>query len=195
DPTRRRKALLTPRPIPGVENWGIPPESSTPIDSERAQKVAHFLSLRAKGHHLNEHLQQNRSFRNPRIYAKLVEFFDLDEHGSNMDKTDFDPHGFPKEAYIEEILAAQRRIAEEKALAQQHRTSVQFVPQQQQQPSPAQTQQPLPQQSQALQAAMATAQKVASRIARPPPDDYNKKRSRDEDDYKGRSRSSSRRRR
>ncbi|KAI8150384.1 HCNGP-like protein-domain-containing protein [Fennellomyces sp. T-0311] len=147
----QRKLLLKPKPIPGVDNWGIPPEPETPCDPERLEKIVHFLQLRASGHKLNEHLQRNKAFRNPRIYAKLVEFIDLDETGSNFDKSQFDPQ-FPKEAYIDGILEQQRKYAEEKALAQQNRTNISFVPPQQQE------------QSAAMAAAMANVAKVASRI-------------------------------
>lgn len=36
DEARRRRALLAPKPIDGIENWGIPPEPDTACDEERA---------------------------------------------------------------------------------------------------------------------------------------------------------------
>ncbi|KAG2222555.1 hypothetical protein INT45_002686 [Circinella minor] len=174
DKARRRKILLTPKPIEGVDNWGIPGEPDTPCDIDRLEKTAHFLSLRASGHRLNDHLQRNKAFRNPRIYAKLVEFIDLDETGSNFPKEEFDPHGFAKEDYIDGILEQQRKHAEEKVQAQQNRTNISFVQQQQQQQqkpslaSPKQTSsqpaQPSPQQSAVMAAALANVAKVKSRL-------------------------------
>lgn len=38
-----------------------------------------FLSLKAQGTHFNDSLMKSRSFRNPTIYKKLVEFVDVDE--------------------------------------------------------------------------------------------------------------------
>lgn len=64
--------------------------------------------------------------------------------------------------YIDGILETQKKLAEEKAASQQNRTSVQFVPTQQQPPELSQ------QQNSAMAQAMATAAKVASRIAKPP---------------------------
>ncbi|CEP11317.1 hypothetical protein [Parasitella parasitica] len=161
---KRLMAALAPRPIEAIDNWGIPAEPDTPCSPERLERIAHFLSLRASGHRLNEHLQHNKAFRNPRIYTKLVEFSEVDEIGSNFDKKEFDPHGFPSEMYIDGILETQRKLAEEKAAQQQNRTSVNFVPQQ---PKLALSQQ----QSTAMAQAMATAAKVASRIAKPPAQD------------------------
>ncbi|KAG2234731.1 hypothetical protein INT48_004169 [Thamnidium elegans] len=135
---KKLMAALAPKPIERVDNWGIPDEPTTPCDPERAERIAHFLSLRASGHRLNDHLQHNKAFRNPRIYARLVEFTDVEELGSNFDKQDFDPTGFPSELYIDGILETQKKLAEEK------------------------------QQNSAMAQAMATAAKVASRIAKPP---------------------------
>lgn len=168
---RQRRALLRPLPIEGVENWGIPPEPETPCDPEREAKVAHFLSLRESGHKLNEHLQRNKAFRNPRIYAKLVEFIELDEVGSNFPKEEFDPHGFPHEAYIDGLMEAQQRVMEERAMAQQNRSSIPFVPSAQAATptvnvAPDQTSSSSRPNAAALAAAKANAQKVASRIVK-----------------------------
>ncbi|CAO3617620.1 unnamed protein product [Cunninghamella echinulata] len=122
------KNLLTPKTIDGIDNWSILPEPNTACDSERQEKIEHFLSLRKSGHCLNEHLQRNKSFRNPRIYAKLVEFVDIDEIGSNFPKDQFDPKGFPASSYMDGILETQRQIAEEKAQrAAQGRSQLAFV--------------------------------------------------------------------
>lgn len=44
----------------------------------------------------------NRSFRNPHLYAKLVEFVDIDERTTNFPKDIWDPHD------IQEDWAADR---------------------------------------------------------------------------------------
>lgn len=118
-------------------------------------------------------MQRNKAFRNPRIYTKLVEFAEVDEIGSNFDQKDFDPHGFPKDMYIDGILETQKRLAEEKAAQHQNRSSVNFVPQSQ------------PSQQEAMAQAMATAAKVASRIVKPPTMEVptEKRKNRWEDDH------------
>ncbi|KAI8979671.1 HCNGP-like protein-domain-containing protein [Mycotypha africana] len=168
DHNRRLIAAIAPKPIEGVDNWGIPDETTEPCSPGRVERIAHFLSLKASGHRLNHHLQRNKAFHNPRIYTKLVEFTEVDEIGSNFDKNDYDPHGFPKEMYIDGILETQKNLAEEKAMQQQNRTSVNFVPPQQQQPAKATTNL-TEQQSAAMAQAMEAAARVASRIAKPPP--------------------------
>jgi hypothetical protein len=66
-------------------------------------KISGFYELRQKGVRFNDSLLKNKAFRNPHIYAKLVEFVELDEIGSNLDKSVFDPHGFPREAYADKL--------------------------------------------------------------------------------------------
>lgn len=45
----------------------------------------------------------NRSFRNPHLYAKLVEFVDVDERTSNFPKEIWDPYDVKEEWYAEKI--------------------------------------------------------------------------------------------
>lgn len=50
-------------------------------------KVAQFLALKrdpVNPRHFNDSLMSNRSFRNPHLYATLVDFVDVDERTSNF---------------------------------------------------------------------------------------------------------------
>ncbi|KAI9276517.1 HCNGP-like protein-domain-containing protein [Sporodiniella umbellata] len=141
--------VLAPKPIEGIDNWGIPNEPTQACDPERAEKIAHFLSLKASGHRLNNHLAHSKAFRNPRIYAKLVEFTNVDELGSNMDPKEFDPKGFEPSFYIDGILETQKELAEGKT----KRSAVNFVKSELTQ-----------EQSEVMAKAMANAAKIASRI-------------------------------
>lgn len=46
---------------------------------------------------------RNKSFNNPHIYAKLVDFVDVDETGTNFPKNMWDPHDVQPEWYAEEL--------------------------------------------------------------------------------------------
>lgn len=51
------------------------------------QTLNKFHTLKRDPHnpkHFNDSLMSNRSFRNPHLYAKLVEFVDVDERASNF---------------------------------------------------------------------------------------------------------------
>ncbi|KAL1411962.1 hypothetical protein Q8F55_002955 [Vanrija albida] len=69
---------LATRPAAHGEDWGIPPPAGPP-SSALSAKVAQFLQLKRGGQHINTSLLQSSSFANPHIYAKLVEFVELDE--------------------------------------------------------------------------------------------------------------------
>ncbi|KAF8518387.1 HCNGP-like protein-domain-containing protein [Hysterangium stoloniferum] len=88
DELTRIRACLRPPPIPGVEDWGIPPATAEPCDPElEASRLRfHLIRLGNPPKHFNDSLMSNRSFRNPHLYAKLVEFVDVDEKCSNMPK-------------------------------------------------------------------------------------------------------------
>jgi len=45
----------------------------------------------------------NRSFRNPHLYAKLVEFVDVDERTTNFPRDIWDPHDIQEEWFADKI--------------------------------------------------------------------------------------------
>jgi hypothetical protein len=124
DEVLRFRALLRPPPIPGVVDWGIPPESEGPGDAAIAvgllgvclfarcndivvqTKVAQFLALKRdlnNPKHFNDSLMSNKSFRNPHIYAKLVEFVDVDERATNFPKDIWDANDVRPEWFADRI--------------------------------------------------------------------------------------------
>ena len=71
-------------------------------------KLAQFHALKrdpAHPKHFNDSLMSNRSFRNPHLYAKLVEFVDVDERTTNFPKAIWDPFDVEEEWYAERIGA------------------------------------------------------------------------------------------
>ncbi|KAJ3989289.1 HCNGP-like protein-domain-containing protein [Lentinula detonsa] len=84
----RIRALLRPPPIPGLSEWGIPPEVESNCDPELEAKLNQFHQLKSSStpKHFNDTLMSNRSFRNPHLYAQLVEFVDIDERTTNFPK-------------------------------------------------------------------------------------------------------------
>ena len=102
--------LLRPPPIPGVVDWGIPPEQEGVCDTVievrplrdccvtfthlTQGKLAQFHALKrdaSSPKHFNDSLMSNRSFRNPHLYAKMVEFVDVDERSTNFPSDVWDP--------------------------------------------------------------------------------------------------------
>ncbi|KAI0070324.1 HCNGP-domain-containing protein [Panus rudis PR-1116 ss-1] len=116
DELRRIRALLRPPPIPGVEDWGIPAEPDGPCDPEIEAKLARFHDLKrdpVNPKHFNDSLMSNRSFRNPHLYAKLVEFVDVDERTTNFPKDIWDPFDVKDEWYADKIAEFQKTRSEQ----------------------------------------------------------------------------------
>ncbi|TFY76024.1 hypothetical protein EWM64_g7989 [Hericium alpestre] len=106
DELARLRALLRPPEIPGVADWGILPPSDDPPDPAIEAKIAHFLELKRDPNqpkHFNDSLMSNRSFRNPHLYAKLVEFVNVDERATNFPKDIWDPYDLKEEWYADKI--------------------------------------------------------------------------------------------
>lgn len=133
DELSRIRSLLHPPPIPGVNDWGIPPESSEPCDSALyvryithstipfifftitttyllicllQAKLSQFSTLKkdpVNPKHFNDSLMSNRSFRNPHLYTKLVEFVDVDERTTNFPKDIWDPQHVQRDWFADQI--------------------------------------------------------------------------------------------
>lgn len=120
------RALLLPPPIEGTEDWGIPPEPTEPCDPALQviffslhhtkhllyrhvsiqAKLAQFSALKrdpVNPKHFNDSLMSNRSFRNPHLYTKLVEFVDVDERATNFPKDMWDPNDVKKDWFADQI--------------------------------------------------------------------------------------------
>ncbi|KAH9936983.1 HCNGP-like protein-domain-containing protein [Fomitopsis serialis] len=118
DELSRIRRLLRPAEIPGVEDWGVPPPPSTPCDPALEAKLTQFMSLKrnlSDPIHFNDSLMSNRSFRNPHLYTRLVEFVDVDERATNFPKELWDPTDVQDEWYADRIAEAQKVRSEQQA--------------------------------------------------------------------------------
>ncbi|EMD35273.1 hypothetical protein CERSUDRAFT_85284 [Gelatoporia subvermispora B] len=70
----------------------------------------------------------NRSFRNPHLYAKLVEFVDVDERTTNFPKHVWDPEDVREEWFADRIAEAQKiRLEQQAAQNSGKRTQIDFT--------------------------------------------------------------------
>lgn len=72
-------------------------------------KLAQFHALKRDSQnpkHFNDSLMSNRSFRNPHLYTKLVEFVDVDERTTNFPKEIWDPDDVKEEWFADRIGAS-----------------------------------------------------------------------------------------
>jgi len=106
DELSRMRTLLQPPPIPDVVDWGIPEECTSACDPALQAKLAQFSALkhdRINPKHFNDSLMSNRSFRNPHLYTKLVEFVDVDERTTNFPKDMWDPNDVKRDWFADQI--------------------------------------------------------------------------------------------
>jgi hypothetical protein len=81
---------------------------------------------REYGYDMNAVIQNKKAFRNPSIYEKLIEFCEIDEHGTNFPKDLYDGHLFGKESYYDELAKVQKNDMErrEKAAKDRENTKI-----------------------------------------------------------------------
>ncbi|CCX14238.1 Similar to Meiotically up-regulated gene 151 protein; acc. no. Q10069 [Pyronema omphalodes CBS 100304] len=120
-------SLTIPSSIPQ-----LPPSPPGSPKAAIAGKFGHFRSLKYQGVHFNEKLLRTQSLRNPNILQKLmgfVGFDDLDQYATNMAPELWDPKGFKKEAFADELLVSHQKIADarERAKLEQQREQIDFV--------------------------------------------------------------------
>jgi hypothetical protein len=98
-----------------------------------------------EGVHFNEKLLRSSLLRNPNLLQKLTAFVGLenmDQYATNLTSELWDPTGFNKGAFVEELAANHTRITEarERAKIEQAREKVEFVGSIQARASPARAQ-------------------------------------------------------
>lgn len=112
---------LTPRSLDGNESplnaeeeeeVKLPPSPPERCSEEDEERFRSYFERKAAGVDLNLMIQKRRDFKNPSMYEKLIEAFDVDELGSNFKKSVFDPHGFSKDCFYDQISIMQKEAME-----------------------------------------------------------------------------------
>ncbi|GAA5989641.1 hypothetical protein JCM10908_000566 [Rhodotorula pacifica] len=112
-----------------LAEFGIPPIPTSPCAPSVQAKLANFHNLRlSRGLHFNDSLHASKAFRNPRIYAKLVEFVDVDETGSNWDQEIWDAKAIGPDASATRLAELQKIRSEAKQASASQRSSIAFAP-------------------------------------------------------------------
>eukprot|EP01147_Barroeca_monosierra_P010238 gene10238-2394_t len=92
--------------------------SSFQVDPIVAKKVEDLLQTK-RTHNINilEKITNNKQYRNPSIYEKLIQRMDIDEFGSNLDRSIYDPHKWIEDEFGDRLGDAQqsRHVAVQKA--------------------------------------------------------------------------------
>lgn len=107
-----------------TEGGKLPPEP-TGLCSPRIQESVN-KAMKKKldyGYDMNAVIQRKKAFRNPSIYEKLIQFCEIDEHGTNFPKDLYDGHLFGKESYYDELSKVQMLDMERREKAAKERNA------------------------------------------------------------------------
>nr|CDS30445.1 SAP30 binding protein [Hymenolepis microstoma] len=107
----------------GDDDVILPPEPSEMCSLELQNKVE--TAIRRMQHDIsfdpNRMIQDNKSFRNPSIYKKLISFLGIDEKGSNFSKEVYDPYRWDANSYYDKLAEIQNREVERQDKLQKER--------------------------------------------------------------------------
>jgi HCNGP-like protein len=76
-----------------------PGECSTEVQS----RIARWLELQRDGRRLTDTLRSSKDYRNPEFFKKMVEYWEINEHGTAFSPEMFNPSALPEEDSIEEL--------------------------------------------------------------------------------------------
>ena len=69
----------------------LPPAPAGKIDPNSRTQYLKMVEGYKKGMKINKQIKSAKSYRNPSIYSKLIDYFNIEEGGSNFPKDVFDP--------------------------------------------------------------------------------------------------------
>ncbi|KAJ0687259.1 putative SAP30-binding protein [Helianthus annuus] len=82
----------------------LPPPPTTKCSDELQEKITKFILLKKKtGRSFNSEVRNRKEYRNPDFLLHAVTYQDIDQIGSCFSKDVFDPHGYDKADYYDEI--------------------------------------------------------------------------------------------
>lgn len=92
----------------------LPPPPKVKCSEELQRKINKFLDYKKYGKSFNAEVRNRKDYRNPDFLLHAVRYQEIDQIGSCFSKDVFDPHGYHKSDYYDEIEADMRREEQEK---------------------------------------------------------------------------------
>jgi hypothetical protein len=87
----------------------LPPESKSKTDAKLQERITSLHDrITEKDFDLAGYIQEEKKFRNPSIYDKLIQFCSINELGTNFPAEIFDLSIYGPESYYEELAKAQK---------------------------------------------------------------------------------------
>ncbi|NWW83067.1 S30BP protein, partial [Climacteris rufus] len=106
----------------------IPPEAPGRCSDQLQEKIQKLYERKMReGMDVNSIIQRKKTFCNPSIYEKLIQFCCIDELGINYPKDVFDPHGWSEDSYYKALAKAQEMEMDKLQKAKRSHTKIEFV--------------------------------------------------------------------
>ncbi|XP_073975169.1 SAP30-binding protein-like [Rhodnius prolixus] len=106
----------------------LPQEPVGRCSIELQEKIATLTEkMKVKSVDMNQIIQERKSFRNPSIYEKLIQFCDINEFGTNYDAQIYDPLKWDKSSYYDSLAKAQKADMDQREKERKERTKVEFL--------------------------------------------------------------------
>ncbi|XP_016697128.1 uncharacterized protein [Gossypium hirsutum] len=106
----------------------LPPPPKVKCSEELQRKIDKFLNLKRAGKSFNAEVRNRKDYRNPDFLLHAVRYQDIDQIGSCFSKDVFDPHGYDKSDFYDEIEADMKCERERKEQESKKNQKVEFVP-------------------------------------------------------------------
>ncbi|XP_015576692.2 uncharacterized protein LOC8275149 isoform X2 [Ricinus communis] len=116
-------------PAENVDPLGkfLPPPPKEKCPEELRRKIDKFISLKKDGRSFNAEVRNRKDYRNPDFLLHAVRYQEIDQIGSCFSKDVFDPHGYDKSDFFDEIEADMRRERERKEQELKKSPKVEFI--------------------------------------------------------------------
>ncbi|KAA8515089.1 hypothetical protein F0562_018124 [Nyssa sinensis] len=119
-------SVEVPKDVDPLDRF-LPPPPKAKCSDELQDKIKKFLAYKKSGKSFNSEVRNRKEYRNPDFLLHAVMYQDIDQIGSCFSKDVFDPHGYDKSDYYDEIEADMKREMERKEQEKKKSQKVDFM--------------------------------------------------------------------
>lgn len=106
----------------------LPPPPKDKCSDELQEKIVKFLTLKkTTGRSFNAEVRNRKEYRNPDFLLHAVTYQDIDQIGTCFSKDVFDPHGYDKSDFYDEIEADMKREMERKEQEKKKSQKIEYI--------------------------------------------------------------------
>ncbi|KAL6845188.1 hypothetical protein ACP4OV_024683 [Aristida adscensionis] len=105
----------------------LPPPVTKKCPAALQQKINKFLAYKRVGKSFNAEVRNRKDYRNPDFLQHAVRYQDIDQIGTCFSKDVFDPYGYDKSDYYDEIEADMKRELERREQEKKKNPKVEFI--------------------------------------------------------------------